>query len=199
MNSYNLLSELDQEGEYYINRTSGMLYVWPPANSSSAYWQSAPWGAPVVAPQWGPRGPQLAGSGLGDAAVGALSINGTVLNLTNAAFLTFSGVVITSGRNVGVAAVNTTSVHIVNSVVENFGNMAVNVRHEALSRSPRLSLARPTPHAYSLVQVTGGSDFRIDNCEVRHAGNGAIFFYGGNRTTLEASNHTVFNSSVSYS
>jgi hypothetical protein len=57
--AYNLLYELDQEGEFYVNRTSGMLYFWPPAtsssaalsstaNASSAYWTTAPWGLSVV-------------------------------------------------------------------------------------------------------------------------------------------------------
>ena len=32
----NLLEELDQPGEWYVDRTSGMLYVWPPGDVSKA-------------------------------------------------------------------------------------------------------------------------------------------------------------------
>ncbi|XP_064613285.1 uncharacterized protein LOC135477063 [Liolophura sinensis] len=34
-NVFNALSELDQEGEYYIDRKSGMLYLWPPEHSGT--------------------------------------------------------------------------------------------------------------------------------------------------------------------
>ena len=33
--TYNLLSELDTEGEYYVNRTARLLYVWLPASPAS--------------------------------------------------------------------------------------------------------------------------------------------------------------------
>ena len=34
-----------------MNRTSGILYVWPPAGTSSPYWTMSPWGEPVVPAQ----------------------------------------------------------------------------------------------------------------------------------------------------
>jgi hypothetical protein len=33
---FNVLEELDTPGEYYINRTTGMLYFWPPSSISSS-------------------------------------------------------------------------------------------------------------------------------------------------------------------
>lgn len=35
-----------------MNRTSGMLYVWPPSGAASTFWQMSPWGEPVVPSQW---------------------------------------------------------------------------------------------------------------------------------------------------
>lgn len=33
--AYNLLAELNQPGEYYLNRSTGMLYFYPPAQDSN--------------------------------------------------------------------------------------------------------------------------------------------------------------------
>jgi hypothetical protein len=185
--SYNILAELDSEGEFYVNRTSQMLLLWPPANSSSAYWQTSPWGKPVVGPL-GAAGKDArdrrdrqvllaAAGGAGAAAdtpIGELSVADTLLSFSpGTGFITIDGVTLTSARNVGVLAVNATSIVVTNSVLENFGNMAVN--------------------------ASGGSGFFLGGSVVRHAGDGAIFFYAGDRQTLTAAGHTVFNSSVSYS
>jgi hypothetical protein len=105
--------------------------------------------------------------------VGVLSINGTVLDLEGASYLTFDRVVVEFGRNVGVRALNTTCVVFKNGVVQNVGNMALN--------------------------VTGGGGFTVASSTVRGGGNGAIFMYAGDRASLTRSNHTVFNCSVSYS
>ncbi len=178
--TYNILAELDVEGEYYINRTAGLLYVWLPSGPASPFWATAPWSSPVVGAERAPLAAARAAAAAAAAAtarddpiVGVLSVNGTLLDLVDVSFLTFDGVAVGFGRDVGVRATNTTGVEFLNGLVENVGNMAVN--------------------------VTGGADLLIDASTVRGAGNGAIFMYAGNRTTLSRSNHTVHNSSVSYS
>ena len=45
----NLIEELDCPGEYYIDRTSGLLYFWPPENLSGARIVLSTLNAPVVA------------------------------------------------------------------------------------------------------------------------------------------------------
>jgi len=175
-----LLSELDEEGEYYINRTSGMLFVWLPAGPASTFWSIAPWSSPVVD---GERAVQATAEALAkmrreqgkysDPIVGMLSVNGTLVDLQGAQFLTFDGVVVEFGRDVGVRAENTSGVVFSNGVIQNVGNMAVN--------------------------VTRGENFLIDSSTIRNGGNGAIFLYAGDRPSLTRSNHTVLNSLVSYS
>jgi len=178
--TYNLLSELDTEGEYYVNRTARLLYVWLPASPASPFWAVAPWSSPVEASERAPNAAAdreaaaaAAAASLADPAVGLISINNTLLDLDGASFLTFDGITVNVGRDVGMRAHNTTGVIFVNGLIENVGNMAVN--------------------------ATGGSGLLIESSVVRHAGNGAIFFYAGDRTALARANHTVHNCSVSYS
>ena len=176
--TYNILYELDSEGEFYVNRTSRMLYVWPPAAQASPYWQVSPWGKPVVAPITAPRGIERARArqlraGAGAGTIGELSIDADLLLLDGTSFLSLDGLVLTSARNAGVRAINTTAVLIQNCILENFGSMAVN--------------------------ASGGSAFAIDGSVVRHAGNGAVYFYAGERATLTPARHSIRNSSVSYS
>jgi len=175
--AYNILAELDSEGEFYVNRTSNMLYIWPPS-AGSPYWNTAPWGKPVVPPMTAPRSAELARARAlarraADAPLGELSVDDDLLVFEGTSFLTFDGVVLTTARNAGVRAVNTSEITFSNCVLQNFGSMAVN--------------------------ASGGSGFLLDGSVVRHAGNGAVFFYAGDRQTLTPANHEIRNSSVSYS
>ncbi len=45
----NVLEELDQPGEFMIDRTAGLLYLWPPANSTGARITLATLDSPIVA------------------------------------------------------------------------------------------------------------------------------------------------------
>ena len=176
--AYNLLSELDTEGEYYINRTSKMLYVWPPSGSSSPFWQTSPWGKPVVGSVSSPRQIETLrqvqlNSYQDDTILGELSMTDDLLIFDTTGYITFDSLVFTTARDAAIISINSTSIHIINSLIQNLGSMAVN--------------------------ASGGSDFIIDSSVIRHAGNGAIFFYAGDRITLTDSAHTVFNSTVSYS
>ena len=176
---YNLLSELDTEGEYYVNRTSRMLYLWPPS-AGSASWQTAPWGRPVVGPLTAPRpieaprAAALRARALGDdGVIGELSVADDLVVLDGTAYLSFDGLVFTTARNAAVIARNTTSVTVANALIQNTGSMAVN--------------------------ASGGAGFLLASSVVRHAGNGAVYFYAGDRVTLTLAGHALVNSTVSYS
>ena len=180
--AYNLLSELDEEGEYYVNRTSMKLYVWLPGSGSS-YWQTSPWGAHVVASSAGrsvldtrrsrPHRQLASNNGSTDPTVAILSINETVLDLNNASFLSFENLTLGEARGAGVRIVNSSYITFNSVLLQNIGNMAMN--------------------------VTEGTSVTMDTSIIRHAGNGAVFLYAGNRTTLTPSNHTLSNVSLSYS
>ena len=169
--AYNLLSELDEEGEYTINRTSGMLYAWLPAAGSS-YWSMSDWGKPAV-PSERPTATSHLAQHWGDGVIALLSINATILDLADVADVHFEDVSISESRNVGVRLRNTSGVTFTRVVLENFGSMALN--------------------------ASGGDGMVLADSTVRHAGNGAVFLYAGDRVTLTRSGHRVTNSSLSYS
>jgi hypothetical protein len=47
--AYNLLEELDTPGEYYLDRSSGILYFWPPSGLSGAVLEASMLESPVIA------------------------------------------------------------------------------------------------------------------------------------------------------
>ena len=46
--AYNLLEELDQPGEWYLNRETGILYFWPPVDPAAATIEIGMWAAPML-------------------------------------------------------------------------------------------------------------------------------------------------------
>ena len=167
--AYNVMSELDQPGEYVINRTSSMLYVWPPTPS---FFNSTLWAAPRVAAAL-PAPPGAAG-GAWAAPNSSLvvSVTNNIVQLNTVSYVTFTGFTFSFGRGVGVNVFNCSNVSLVNSVVENVGIMCVN--------------------------VTGGAGVSAIGVTLRHCGAGGISLYGGNRQELTRSGHLVANSSISY-
>ena len=176
--AYNVLAELDAPGEYYVNRTSGMLYVWLPTPADD-FWNVAPWGAPVVdalaerpvEAAWRAR---LRAAPPGDAAVAVLSVNESVLSLApGTSGLSFENLVLAFAQGAGVVAAGAADVAFRGVLLENAGSMALN--------------------------VTGGSNVTVADSVVRGAGSGAVFFYAGDRASLTPGGHALINVSVSYS
>jgi hypothetical protein len=176
--AYNILAELDEPGEYAIDRATGTVYVWPP---TPAYWATTEWGTAVVPPQRvahaghdGVAGAvRAAGAGGDDPAVGAVSIVDDLLDIDGVSWLTFDSVTFTFARGIGLNINGATGVTVSNSVVENTGSTAVN--------------------------ITGGSAVTVASSTLRHGGQGGVYMYAGDRPTLTRSGHVVTNSSVSYS
>lgn len=98
--SYNILAELDEPGEYYVNRTSNMLYAWLPAGAAPDANGTAAWASLLEAP---------------------------LLDLSGVAGATWVGASFRYGRGVGVSCVNCSGVSLVDCEVAMVGLMAVNV------------------------------------------------------------------------
>lgn len=166
---YNVLSELDQPGEYVVNRSTGMLYVWPP---SPDFFATSPWAAPRVrSTRASPPGSAGAAWAAQNATLVA-SVVDALVQLSDVSNVAFRGWTFSFGRGVGLSMHNSTAVTVQNSVIENFGNTCIN--------------------------VTGGSDVVIAGSSLRHCGAGGVSLYAGNRQTLTRSGHVIANCSISY-
>jgi hypothetical protein len=161
----NLLAELDEPGEYTINRTSGVAYVWLPSLPTD--WPSdTPWGTPWFEP---PTSSKLSD----DSPLAYVSMAPHAIDLNGTSFFTFNNLVIEGSQDAAVVARNATSVVFSNSRLQNAGNMVIN--------------------------VTRGNHVLIVNCTIRGGANGAALLEGGDRITLSPGNHSILNSSLSYS
>jgi len=184
----NALAELDTPGEYYINRTSGMAYAWLPGLPEE--WPSvSPWGSPWVPSAAAPGG-AFFGAAATAAAAGGKSPAGAVgdrdpsllgyvsaaphaLVLEGVSFLTLDGLTIEGAQDAAVVARNCTRVTLSNALLQNAGNMVVN--------------------------VTKGEGVTLVSCTVRGGANGGVLMEGGDRPTLTRGGHTLLNSTTSYS
>lgn len=175
MYTYNLLPELDAEGEYVLDIPSNTLYVWPPSQAASPIWQFSTWGLPVVQPE---------GVGLtaGAPRLGAhdtatlptiTAWDGNLMNFIGTSSMTFEGVTFSYTRGIALNIVNSTGLTFINCTVINAGAMAVNISGTS-------------------------SDITFDGALVRDAGNGGIYSYAGDRPSLTPANNLVIRSSVSY-
>jgi hypothetical protein len=169
----NALAELDEPGEYTINRTAGVAYVWLPAQSSD--WSgSAPWGAAFVVPEGArhrgaPPPPPRADA---DAPVAYVSAAPHALELDGATDLSFEGVVIEGAQDAALVARGALRVTFSDCLLQNAGNMVVN--------------------------VTRGSGVALVRCTVRGGANGAALLEGGDRAALAPGAHAIVNSTLSY-
>lgn len=135
------LAEIDEPGEYTVNRSSGMLYLWPPS---------------------GPMATAIADYRSGAAAdtiVGAVSqIEEPVVNIRNTSNVSLGGLSIYFGRGPGVVVSASSDVIVSDSDIRAVGLMGVNI-----SESSRVL---------------------VTNVTIDDAGNGGVYMYSGDRTTL---------------
>lgn len=145
---YNVLAELDTEGEYYINRSSSMLYAWLP-----------------------PPPPSLVGGAAADAVIAfATVLEAPLLAMNGSSNAAVSGVDFLYGRSVGIVLNQCNNVTIADAQVSAVGLMAIN--------------------------VSDGFAVTISNVSVSNTGNGGVYLYAGDRTTLTPAGHNVVDSTI---
>jgi len=95
--AYNLLEEIDEANEYYINRASDILYLWPPTN------------------------------GLANADIMLSVLSNAVVDVQGAANIVFFDLEICGSRSTAITLSGCTNVKISHSVIRNCGLHAVTV------------------------------------------------------------------------
>ena len=169
----NLLEELDQPGEWFFDRKTGVLYFWPPADnpgpsdvppglevrqSSGALEQSPPSrerqrnGASQNAPA-----PEILLSLLAE----------PLLKLTDVSHISFRGLQLEATRGSAVQIRGGASNLIAGCLIRNIGNYGVTIE--------------------------GGSGHGVLSCDIFDTGDGGVSLDGGDRQTLRPGGHFVEN------
>jgi len=178
---FNLIEEIDEPGEYYIDHQKGMLYFYPfeALKSSDTIMVSMPEEA--------------------------------IIMLKAADYITFKNITIEDGRGIGVYMENTHSDKIENCTIRNMGVVGVCIgmgskpspiyRHpdEAHPFYPDEKLSGRIGSLYELLYENtifnreGGKNNGIISCKISNTGCGGISLGGGDRLTLEPAGNYVYN------
>lgn len=135
----NLLEELDQPGEYYIDSASGRLYFWPPA--------------------------PMAGS-----SIVLSNLDAPVVSVKNAVGIKLRGFTVEASLGEGIRVEGGSNVRI----------QACEVRNTRLLG----------------IRVEGGRLHKVEACDVHDTGTGGISMTGGNRRTLTPAGHEAVNNHI---
>ena len=153
--AYNLLEELTQAGEFYLDRSTGMLYVWPPAGFNAA----------------------------SDVVISVLEA--PIVKLTKADYVGFHNLTIEASRSMLIEVLGCKGFVGENLKLRNSGGGSVainaytsgNPAESRDSTEARLSRCQITNSGHTAVWLVGGnrksltaSNNTIENCEISHYG-----------------------------
>ena len=159
----NLLEELDQPGEWFLDRKTGVLYFWPPAPLQLRV-QGSEFNArrsmfdvqgSEFAPQDSP--PEVLLSLLSE----------PLLKLTDVSHVTFRGLILEATRGSAVQIHGGSSNRITACLIRNIGNYGVTIE--------------------------GGTGHGVQACDIFDTGDGGVSLDGGDRQTLRPGGHFVEN------
>ena len=178
---FNLMEEIDEPGEYYIDHQEGKLYFFP-------YEEIKPSDTIIVS-----------------------MLENAIVTLKGVDYVTFSNITFEDGRGIGVYMENTNSVKIKDCIIRNMGSVGVCVgmgskpspiyRHpdEAHPFYPIEKLSGRIGSLYELLYENtifnreGGKNNGIIGCKIENTGCGGISLGGGDRLTLEPAGNYVSN------
>jgi beta-glucosidase len=178
---YNLLEEISQPGEYYIDPEKGKLYFYPPA---------------PLAP-----GDTLLVSMLEDALV----------SLKGASHVSFTHMTFEAGRGIGIYMEDTHGDRVADCTVRNMGVVGVCIGKGSIpakvyrlpdpfrpvcpdeALSGRIGSLHELLYERTTFNRAGGTDNGVTGCLIENTGCGGISLGGGNRVTLEPAGNFVYN------
>ncbi|WP_140939262.1 right-handed parallel beta-helix repeat-containing protein [Sphingobacterium lumbrici] len=174
--AYNLMEEIDMPGEYYLDRTSGILYFYPVADDLESI-EVSMLEEPLV---------QLKDASFihfkkitfeCSRGIGLYIENGRENKIDSCVF-----------RNLGIVAIN------MGKGVEPFKQLT----HEGDGVVASAKLGSLTNYIYTHTTFNreAGIGHIISNCEIYNIGSGGISLSGGDRLTLEKGNNQVVNCSI---
>lgn len=163
----NVLEELDQPGEWFLDRAAGKLYFWPPGavTSLQGYSVTQEGGRAPAAPRDDRSLSEATHEPVDEAWISLL--DRPLLSLDEVSHITFRGLILEATRGSAVSIRGGQSNRLVACALRNLGN-------------------------YGVV-IEGGRGHRVEACDVENTGDGGVSLSGGDRQTLAPSGHVVEN------
>jgi len=187
--AYNILEELDSPGEWWLDKKTGMLYVWPPVNRPAN------------------------SDGKTDIATANITVSileTPIVSIINAEHLTIEGFTIEAGRDMGVYLEGGNNNTIAGCTVRNLGTSGIFMGQGAEAKQKDMSIddfdGTPTSGIIGSLQNylykntswsrNAGFNQTIISCDVYNTGSGGIYLSGGDKRTLTKANNIVENCKV---
>lgn len=178
---FNLMEEIDEPGEYYIDHKKGKLYFYPLEKLKSTD------------------------------TILVSTLEQALVTLKGASYIRFKNISFEAGRGIGIYMENTKSNKIENCMIRNMGVVGICIgkgskpgvvyRHpepsDPIYPNEKLSEGLGSWHELIYENTTfnreGGKDNGIINCRIENTGCGGISLGGGDRLTLEPAGNYVYN------
>lgn len=178
---FNLLEEIDQPGEYYIDHEKGKLYFYPLQ----------------------PLRPRDT--------IQVSMLEDALVSLKGASHVQFRNIGFEAGRGIGIYMEHTVSDRIADCTIRNMGVVAVCIGHGSLPEkehrlpdpfnpvcpneklSGRLGSVHELLYENTMFDRDGGKDNVVVGCRIENTGCGGISLGGGNRATLTPAGNLVEN------
>jgi Right handed beta helix region len=176
----NILEELDEPGEWFLDETSGKLYLWPPAQLKDADIKVSILEDPIVALEGVNHlrfyGMKIeAGRGIG-------------LYMENCTYTTVAGCIIRNVGTTGIVMGQGAQLLDENSSVDDYVGIPVSRQVGSFQN-----------HIYrnTTWNRNAGHHNRILSCDIYNTGSGGVMLSGGDKKTLTPGNNTVENCRIS--
>ena len=172
----NILEELDEPGEWYVDKTTGMLYVWPPSSMKEAIVQLSILESPIIVLK-NVSNVQLKGFTVENG-------RGMGIYLENVNNNLIAGCTV---RNVGTSGIFMGK----GSIPAEEGMSVDNYRGIIVSEQ----IGNIHNHLYqdNVWNREAGKNNRIISCDVYNTGSGGIYLSGGDKKTLSPGNNVIEN------
>lgn len=177
--AYNLLEEIDLPGEYYIDRTRGLLYVWPRRE---------------ITP---------------NTRVELSVLSDPLLVIEGCRNVRFQSLIFENSRGMGVYEENCENLLFDSCVFRNLGMVAVDMGRgcayrwqeqnkpaESLTRSRMIGNIKGYLWFHPDAQLYPGRNIGVLNCEMYDLGAGGVILNGGDRKTLQHGKNYVENCDI---
>ncbi len=177
--AHNILEELDQAGEWYVDTTSGMLLLWPPGDIANARVTVSALEQPLLALD-NTSFCTVRGLTIENGRALGISIEGGTSNRIDSCIV----------RNFG-----TVGIMFGQGARQTFPNITVD-DYEGVPSSREVGTFHSHSYLNTVWERNAGEQHTIEGCEIYNTGSGGIILGGGSKKSLTPGGNTVADSRI---